>query len=219
MCATAAHLIERVLPEVDLCQWVLTFPFAWRRRLSQDGALLGKLTRIFVETVSAFYAKRAGDLLLPCTGLFPLSSTYRSRAEPPSGLSKLGLGTFHDARSRYRSIQTGSPSPRAVESEPRPSAFDHSAQGWSALFFSDTTQPPTRFLDPPRSSPLRLFFAPPRLQPGFVSAGLGFFQSVFVTKRYVARIQHVGAVWLSAGGETPWRGGSGLRPPLRSSGR
>jgi hypothetical protein len=30
-------------------------------RLSQDGALLGKLTRIFVETVSAFYAKRAAD--------------------------------------------------------------------------------------------------------------------------------------------------------------
>jgi hypothetical protein len=42
-----------------LRQWVLTFPFPWRRRLAQDGALLGHLTRIFVEAVHAFYAERA----------------------------------------------------------------------------------------------------------------------------------------------------------------
>jgi Putative transposase/Transposase zinc-binding domain len=61
MCATAANLIERVLPEVALRQWVLTFPFAWRRRLAHDGALLRALTRIFVETVHRFYAKHTGD--------------------------------------------------------------------------------------------------------------------------------------------------------------
>ena len=49
MCATAANLIEHVLPEVALRQWGLTFPFAWRRRLSHDGALLRALTRIFVD--------------------------------------------------------------------------------------------------------------------------------------------------------------------------
>jgi hypothetical protein len=38
---------------------VLTFPFAWRRRLAQDGALLRTLTRLFVDTVHSFYAKRA----------------------------------------------------------------------------------------------------------------------------------------------------------------
>jgi hypothetical protein len=58
MCATAANLVERVLPDVDLRQWVLTFPFAWRRRLAQDGALLGTLTRLFVATVQRFYAER-----------------------------------------------------------------------------------------------------------------------------------------------------------------
>ncbi len=46
MCSTAADLIEHVLPEVALRQWVLTFPFPWRRRLAQDGELLGALTRI-----------------------------------------------------------------------------------------------------------------------------------------------------------------------------
>lgn len=54
MCATAANLIDNVLPKVALRQWVLTFPFAWRRRLAQDGALFGALTRIFVETVHTF---------------------------------------------------------------------------------------------------------------------------------------------------------------------
>jgi hypothetical protein len=34
-------------------------PFPWRRRLARDGALLSNLTRIFVETVHAFYAERA----------------------------------------------------------------------------------------------------------------------------------------------------------------
>ncbi|XYH99454.1 hypothetical protein ACMHYB_06715 [Sorangium sp. So ce1128] len=59
MCATAANLIEDVLPEVALRQWVLTFPFPWRRRLAQDGALFGVLTRIFVESVERFYEERA----------------------------------------------------------------------------------------------------------------------------------------------------------------
>ena len=59
MSATAANLIERVIPQVGLRQWVLTLPFPWRRRLAQDGALFGALTRIFVESVQAFYARRA----------------------------------------------------------------------------------------------------------------------------------------------------------------
>jgi len=59
MCATAANLIERVLPQTGLRQWVFTFPFSWRRRLAQDGALFGRLTRIFEEAVPTFYAERA----------------------------------------------------------------------------------------------------------------------------------------------------------------
>jgi hypothetical protein len=60
MNATAADLMELVLPpRSGLRQWVLTFPFSWRRRLAQDGALLGRLTSLVVETVLAFYAARA----------------------------------------------------------------------------------------------------------------------------------------------------------------
>jgi hypothetical protein len=59
MCATAANLSENVLPAVALRQWVLTFPFAWRRRLAPDRALFGALSRIFAQTVQAFYTERA----------------------------------------------------------------------------------------------------------------------------------------------------------------
>jgi hypothetical protein len=60
MCATAANLMEYVLPpESGLRQWVLTFPFAWRATLARNGALLGSLTRIFEEAVRSFYAQRA----------------------------------------------------------------------------------------------------------------------------------------------------------------
>lgn len=60
MCATAANLMECVLPpESGLRQWVLTFPFAWRPSLARNGALLGSLTRIFEETVQSFYSHRA----------------------------------------------------------------------------------------------------------------------------------------------------------------
>jgi hypothetical protein len=60
--ATVADLIERVLPsESGLRQWVLTFPFSWRCRLAQDSGLLGRLTRIAVETVLTSYAVRAAQ--------------------------------------------------------------------------------------------------------------------------------------------------------------
>ncbi|WP_437945149.1 hypothetical protein [Sorangium sp. So ce296] len=41
MCATAANLIEDVLPEVAFRPWVLTFPFPWRRRLARTGRCSG----------------------------------------------------------------------------------------------------------------------------------------------------------------------------------
>ena len=59
MCATAANLMEDVLPDVALRQWVFTFPFPWRRRLAQDGALLSMLSRICVDAVHTLYAERA----------------------------------------------------------------------------------------------------------------------------------------------------------------
>ena len=58
MASRTLNLTECVLPPVALRQWVLTFPFAWRSRLGFDAALFGTLTRIFVQTVLAFYTER-----------------------------------------------------------------------------------------------------------------------------------------------------------------
>jgi hypothetical protein len=49
---------EHVLPPAPLRQWVLTFPFPWRKRLGYDAKLVAALTRIFVTEVLAFYTKR-----------------------------------------------------------------------------------------------------------------------------------------------------------------
>jgi cell division septation protein DedD len=49
MSATAAHLTDRVLPEVPIRQWVLSVPFALRRVLARDPAALTLVSRAFWE--------------------------------------------------------------------------------------------------------------------------------------------------------------------------
>ena len=58
MASTATNLVDCVLPSCPLRQWVLTVPFAWRKRLAYDGKLLGAVTRIAVSTVLGFYKTR-----------------------------------------------------------------------------------------------------------------------------------------------------------------
>ena len=60
MADTAAHLVDRVLPEVPVRQWVLSLPFALRYRLAYDSCLLGEVLRIFVRAVFASIRRRAG---------------------------------------------------------------------------------------------------------------------------------------------------------------
>ena len=81
MSATSANLMERVLPQVGLRQWVLTFPFPWRRRLSQDGALLGNLTRIFIEAVQTFYAERAARAGAPDAKTGSVTAVQRTSSD------------------------------------------------------------------------------------------------------------------------------------------
>ena len=51
MSATAANLMERVLPQTGLRQWVLSFPFPWRRRLAQDGAVEARLRHVGINRI------------------------------------------------------------------------------------------------------------------------------------------------------------------------
>jgi hypothetical protein len=59
MADTAAHLVDRVLPEVPVRQWVLSLPFALRYRLAYDAALSTAVLGVFVHTVGASLRRRA----------------------------------------------------------------------------------------------------------------------------------------------------------------
>jgi hypothetical protein len=59
MADTAAHLVDRVLPEVPFRQWVLSLPFALRYRLAYDSRLVSEVLRIFVQVVFSSLRRRA----------------------------------------------------------------------------------------------------------------------------------------------------------------
>ena len=59
MADTAAWLVDRVLPEVPIRQWVLTLPFPLRFRMAYDAPFTSEMLRIFVRTVFASLRRRA----------------------------------------------------------------------------------------------------------------------------------------------------------------
>jgi len=59
MADTAAWLVDRVLPEVPVRQWVLTLPFALRHRLAFDAELTAAVLREFLRAVFASLRRRA----------------------------------------------------------------------------------------------------------------------------------------------------------------
>jgi hypothetical protein len=61
MNAGALTLVDYVLPEVPIRQFVLTMPFPLRFPLAFDGKLLGQVLRIFTDTIAANYRKRQAD--------------------------------------------------------------------------------------------------------------------------------------------------------------
>jgi len=46
MADTAAHLVDRVIPEVPVRQWVLSVPLALRYRLAYDSSLVKDILQI-----------------------------------------------------------------------------------------------------------------------------------------------------------------------------
>jgi len=59
MADTAAHLVDRVLPQVPVRQWVLSLPFALRYRLAYDAPLASAVLGTFVRAVFASLRRRA----------------------------------------------------------------------------------------------------------------------------------------------------------------
>jgi hypothetical protein len=60
MSATAADVVDRVLPEVPLRQWVLSVPFALRVRLAADPVMLNVVSRVLWEEMRRWYRGVSG---------------------------------------------------------------------------------------------------------------------------------------------------------------
>ncbi len=62
MADTAAHLVDRVLPEVPIRQWVLTLPYPLRYRCAYDARLTSEVLRAFLRALFAELRRRARKL-------------------------------------------------------------------------------------------------------------------------------------------------------------
>jgi len=58
MADTAAHLVDRVLPEVPIRQWVLTLPYPLRCRCAYDARLTTSVLRFFMRALFAELRRR-----------------------------------------------------------------------------------------------------------------------------------------------------------------
>jgi hypothetical protein len=67
MCNTAAVVVDRVLSDVPVRQWVLSTPFEARLLLARNAEAFGELTRVFSQEVLAHYRRRAAKLGLANT--------------------------------------------------------------------------------------------------------------------------------------------------------
>jgi len=61
MAETAANLVDRVLPEVPMRQWVLSLPFSLRYRLAYDRTSVTPVLNAFVRAVFASLRRRARE--------------------------------------------------------------------------------------------------------------------------------------------------------------
>jgi hypothetical protein len=59
MADTAAHLVDRVFPEVPIRQWVLSLPFSLRYRLADDARLVRDVLHILLRAIFGSLRRRA----------------------------------------------------------------------------------------------------------------------------------------------------------------
>ncbi len=64
MAETAAHLVDDVIPQVPVRQWVLSFPIPLRFLLAAHPQLLSPVLKVINRAISTFLTKQAG---LKCT--------------------------------------------------------------------------------------------------------------------------------------------------------
>jgi len=61
MTELAAQLVDRVIPDVPVRQWVLSLPWSLRYQLAFDAALCRDVLAVFVRVVFGWMRRRAGN--------------------------------------------------------------------------------------------------------------------------------------------------------------
>ena len=78
MAETAAHLVEHVLPEQPIRQWVLSFPYPLRFLFATRPAVLSQVLGIVYRAISTFLIRRAGLRVGARTGAVTLIQRFGS---------------------------------------------------------------------------------------------------------------------------------------------
>ena len=111
MADTAAHLADRMLPEVPVRQWVLSLPFALRYRLAYDAPLVRDVLAIFVQSVLTSLRRRARKQWAIARGhscLCVSENDLRSRFARPHSPTALSRGPGGPRRrSRFKKRLAG----------------------------------------------------------------------------------------------------------------
>ncbi|WP_408022426.1 transposase zinc-binding domain-containing protein [Sorangium sp. Soce836] len=123
MCATAANLIEDVLPEVAHRPWVLTFPFPWRRRLAGERAPAAPWRHALVTAVTPVTPRCRGRAT-PGRGAAPRGPPAPSPgspvAPPERGAGSAGERRMRARRSSGTALAMGARRPRAARQPTHP---------------------------------------------------------------------------------------------------
>ena len=109
MAETAAHLVEHVLPQQPIRQWVLSFPYPLRFLFATRPAVLSEVLGIVYRAISTFLVRRAGLRVHAgaCTGAVTLIQRFGSALNLNPHLHMLfldGAYTFDDEASRFHRV-------------------------------------------------------------------------------------------------------------------
>ena len=109
MAETAAHLVDHVLPEQPIRQWVVSFPYPLRFLFATRPAVLTQVLAIVYRAISTFLTRRAGLRVGAGarTGVVTLIQRFGSALNLNIHLHMLvvdGVYTFDDERPRFHGV-------------------------------------------------------------------------------------------------------------------
>lgn len=118
MIETSAHLVDHVIPEVPVRQWVLSFPWPLRLLFASRPDALGRCLAVIVRAIQTDLARRAGLMAASGarTGVVTLIQRFGSALNLNVHLHMLILdGVYTTEQNGPRFHCVGAPDPQALE--------------------------------------------------------------------------------------------------------